>query len=72
MKVLHNSSKFRVLWHGRTELTDVSGGYKSAVPVPRVLWCYSSKVSSGAHQERSHLGVAGRSYVELKRWLVAT
>ena len=28
MEVLHNSQKFRVLWHGRTELTEVPGGYK--------------------------------------------
>ena len=38
MKVLHNLQKFRVLWHGRTELTEVPGRYKNAVPVPRVLW----------------------------------
>ena len=28
MDVLQNSHKFRVLWHGRTELTEVPGGYK--------------------------------------------
>ena len=28
MDVLQNSQKFRVLWHGRTELTEVPGGYK--------------------------------------------
>ena len=38
MKVLQNCHKFRVLWHGRTELTEVPGSYKNAVPVPRVLW----------------------------------
>ena len=38
MKVLQNFQKFRVLWHGRTELTEVPGRYKNAVPVPRVLW----------------------------------
>ena len=27
MKVLQNFQKFRVLWHGRTELTEVSGRY---------------------------------------------
>ena len=27
MKVLHNFQKFRVLCHGRTELTEVPGGY---------------------------------------------
>ena len=31
MKVLQN-------WHGRTELPEVPGGYKNAVPVPRALW----------------------------------
>ena len=25
MEVFHNFQKFRVLWHGRTELTEVSG-----------------------------------------------
>ena len=38
MKVLQNFQKFRVLWHGRTEFTEVPGRYKNAVPVPRVLW----------------------------------
>ena len=33
-----NSHKFRVLWHGRKELTEVPGRYENAVPVPRVLW----------------------------------
>ena len=28
MKVLQNFHKFRVLWHGRTELTEVPGGHK--------------------------------------------
>ena len=37
MKVLQNFHKFRVLWHGRTKLTEVPGRYKNAVPVPRVL-----------------------------------
>ena len=38
MKVLQNFHKFRVLWHGRTKLTEVPGRYKNAVPIPRVLW----------------------------------
>ena len=37
MKVLQNFQKFRVLWHGRTELTEVPGRTKNPVPVPRVL-----------------------------------
>ena len=36
-EVLQNSQKFRVLWHGRTELTKVPGRYKNAIPVPRVF-----------------------------------
>ena len=28
MEVLQYAQKFRVLWHGRTELTEVPGGYK--------------------------------------------
>ena len=27
MEVLQNSQKFRVLWHGRTELTEAPGGH---------------------------------------------
>ena len=38
MEVLQNSQKSRVLWHGRTELTEVPRRYKNAVPVPQVLW----------------------------------
>ena len=36
MNVIHNSQKFRVLWHLRTELTEVPGryAYKNFVPVP--------------------------------------
>ena len=33
IKVLQNSQKFRVLWHGRTELREVPCRYKNAVPV---------------------------------------
>ena len=33
-EVIQNSQKFRVLWHGRTELTQVSGRYKNAVHIP--------------------------------------
>ena len=35
--MLQISHKFRVLWHRRTELTEVPGRYKNAVPVPRVF-----------------------------------
>ena len=38
MRVLQNFQRFRVLWHGRTEFTEVAGRYENAVPVPRVLW----------------------------------
>ena len=37
MKALTEFQKFRVLWHGRTELTEVLVRYKNAVPVPRVF-----------------------------------
>ena len=37
-RVLQNFHKFRVLRHGRTELTQVPGRYENAVAVPRVLW----------------------------------
>ena len=37
MKVLQNLQRIRVLWHGRTELTEVPGKSNNAVPVPRVL-----------------------------------
>ena len=35
-EVLQKSQKFRVLWHGRTALTEVPGRNKSAAHVPRV------------------------------------
>ena len=35
--MLKNSQKFRVLWHGRTEHTEVPGRYKNAVLVSRVF-----------------------------------
>ena len=38
MKVSQNSQKFRVLWHGCTDLTQLPGRYKNALPVPLVLW----------------------------------
>ena len=39
MEVLQNSQKFRVLWLGRTELTEIPGRYKNAVyPYPGYLW----------------------------------
>ena len=39
MRVLQNLHKFRVMRHGRTELTEVPGRYENAVAVPRrVLW----------------------------------
>ena len=34
MEVLQNSQKFQVLWHGRTELTEVPGRYKMMFPYP--------------------------------------
>ena len=51
---VHNSQKFRVLWHGRTELTEVPGRHKNAVPVPRVFVAraYRSYRSSGYGYER--------------------
>ena len=44
-----NLQNFRVLWHGRTELTEVPGRYKHAVPVPRVFvaLAYRTSRSSG-------------------------
>ena len=37
MKVLQNLHKFRELWNGRTDLTELPGRYKNAVLVPREL-----------------------------------
>ena len=37
IKPYQNSRKFRVLWHGGKELTEVTGRYTNGVPVPRVL-----------------------------------
>ena len=49
MEVLQNFQKFRVLCHGRTGLTEVSGRYENAVPVPRVFvaLAYRTYRSSG-------------------------
>ena len=41
-EVLPNSPKFP---HGRTELTEVQGGYKNAVPVLRVLWPWATELT---------------------------
>ena len=38
MKVFRNFQKFRLFWHGRTELTEVQGRYKNALLVPLVMW----------------------------------
>ena len=48
-KVLQNFQKFRVLWHGGTELTEVPGRYENAVLVSRVLvaLAYRTYRSSG-------------------------
>ena len=37
MKVVQNFQVFRILRHGRTELAEVLGRYKIALPVPRVF-----------------------------------
>ena len=49
MEVLQNFQNFRVLWHGRTEFSEVPGRYKHAVPVPRVFVApaYRTSKSSG-------------------------
>ena len=51
--MLQNAQKFRVLWHGRAELTEVPGRYKNAVPVPRVFvaLAYRTYRSSGYEYE---------------------
>ena len=38
MKVLKNFQKFRVLWHGRAEVTDVPTGTRMMYPYPGSLW----------------------------------
>ena len=45
MKVLQNFQKFRVLRHRRTELPEVPGRYRHAVPVPRVFVAPAYKTS---------------------------
>ena len=37
VRKLYRSRKLRVLWRGRTELTEVAGMFKNAAPVPRVF-----------------------------------
>ena len=56
--ILQNSQKFRVLWHRRTELTEVPGRYKNAVPLPRVsvARAYRAYRNSGyGHECRTEL-----------------
>ena len=49
IKVAQNFQNFRVLWHGRTEVTQVPARYENAVPVPQVLvaLAYRTYRSSG-------------------------
>ena len=48
MDVLQNSHRFRVLWHGRTELTQVPGGYKKCCTrTPGIVAQYRTHRSSG-------------------------
>ena len=58
MAVLQNPLKLRVSWHGRTELTEVPGGYKKCCPVPRVLW-------HGSHRAHSSSGYGYECPTEL-------
>ena len=48
MKVVQNFQNFRVLWHGRTDLPEVPGTYKHAVPVPRVFVAPAYRTSRSA------------------------
>ena len=48
MKVLQNFKNSRVLWHGRTELPEVPGRYKHAVPMPRVFVAPAYRASRSA------------------------
>ena len=41
MIALHNFQKFRVLWHGRTKLTNVM---KMIYPYPRYLWHWRTEL----------------------------
>ena len=58
MRVLQNFQKFQVLWQGRTELAEVPGRYKNAVPVPRVLWHGCTDLTelpgTGVNADRTH------------------
>ena len=49
MEVLQNSQKFRALWHGYTEPTEIPARYENALPVPRVFAAraYRAYKSSG-------------------------
>ena len=49
MKVLQNFQNFRVLWQRLTELPEILGRYKHAVPAPRVFVApaYRTSRSSG-------------------------
>ena len=44
--MLQNSQKFRVLWHGRTKLTEVArAGIKMLYPYLRYLWHWCTKLT---------------------------
>ena len=46
------------MWHGRTELPEVPGRYKTAVPVPRVfvaLACRTYRSSGYGYDSRTEL-----------------
>ena len=56
MGVLQNSQMFRVLWHGRTELTEVPGGYKKCCTrTPDI-------VARGVHNSQKFRVRVGESY----------
>ena len=68
MEVLRNSQKFRVLWHGRTELTEVPGGSKKhCTPTPGIVarggqnsQNFRVRVRMSYRTHRSHLYRLGR------------
>ena len=61
MKVLQNFQKYRALWHGRTELTEVPGRYKNAVPVARGI-CGTSVQSLQKFRVQVFFVVSYRTY----------
>ena len=56
MKVLQNFQKFRVMWHGRTELTEVPGGHKMCCTRTPGIVAWGVQNLDRTHRSSGHYG----------------